>query len=67
MLAGEVPTSTTIGEMPLRGTEVLAKFMYDNGVTAQQVPAAAIVTNQFIAYANAFDHKAFIAQAKAMR
>jgi NitT/TauT family transport system substrate-binding protein len=67
MLAGEVPTSMTIGEMPLRGTEVLAKFMYDSGVTAQVVPATAIVTNQFIEYANGFDHQAFIAQAKQMR
>jgi len=67
MLAGEVPTSMKIGEMPLRGTEVLTQFMYDNGVTAQVIPATAIMTNQFIAYANGFDHKAFIAQAKQMR
>ena len=46
---------------------VLTKFLYDNGLTSQPIPASAIVTNQFIPYANDFDHKAFIAQAKAMR
>jgi hypothetical protein len=53
--------------MPLRGAAVLAKFMYDNGLTAQIVPAQAIATNQFIPYANDFDHRAFIARVKAMR
>jgi NitT/TauT family transport system substrate-binding protein len=61
------PTSTTIGLIPLRGVKVYTKFMYDNGLTAQLVPATAVVTGQFIPYANDFDHKAFIAQAKAMR
>jgi NitT/TauT family transport system substrate-binding protein len=66
MLAGYDPTSMRIGEMPLRGIEVLTKFMYDNGLTTQVVPASAIVTNQFIDAANAFNHQAFIAQAKQM-
>jgi NitT/TauT family transport system substrate-binding protein len=67
MLAGYDPTSKRIGEMPLRGIEVLTKFMQDNGLTTQIVPASAIVTNQFIDYANDFNHTAFIAQAKRMR
>jgi NitT/TauT family transport system substrate-binding protein len=67
LLAGDVPTSTTIGTMPLRGAAVLAKFMYDNGLTTVIVPASAIATNQFIAYANDFDHRAFIAQVRQMR
>jgi NitT/TauT family transport system substrate-binding protein len=67
MLAGYDPMSNKIGALPLRGIEVLTKFMYDGGLTPQLVPAAAIVTNQFIPYANDFDHQAFIAQAKLMR
>jgi len=35
-------------------------------LTSALVPAAAIVTNQFIAFANDFDKKAWIAQVKAM-
>jgi hypothetical protein len=45
---------------------VLTKFMADNGLTTSVVPASAIVTDQFIDYANDFDHKAFIAKAKAV-
>jgi NitT/TauT family transport system substrate-binding protein len=66
MLAGSDPTSSRIGEMPLLGIKVLAKFMYDNGLTKAPVPASAIVTNEFIPYANDFDRKALIAQVKAM-
>jgi hypothetical protein len=36
-------------------------------MTAQLVPAAAEVTDQFITYGNDFDHKAFAAQVKAMK
>jgi ABC-type nitrate/sulfonate/bicarbonate transport system substrate-binding protein len=61
------PTSKTIGLIPLRGVKLYTKFMYDSGLTAQLVPAEAVVTDQFIAYANDFDHPAFIARAKAMR
>jgi NitT/TauT family transport system substrate-binding protein len=67
MIAGYDPTSKRIGELPLRGMNVLARFLFDNGLTAQLVPASAIVSNQFIDYANDFDHKAFIAQVRAMR
>jgi NitT/TauT family transport system substrate-binding protein len=67
MLAGYDPLSMKIGAMPLLGIQVLSKFMYDNGLTKAPVPPAAIVTNEFIDYANDFDHKAFVAHAKAMR
>jgi NitT/TauT family transport system substrate-binding protein len=66
LLPGVNPTSMRIGEMPVRPMRVLAKFMYDNGLTSVVVPAESVVTDQFIGYANDFDHKAFIAQAKAM-
>jgi hypothetical protein len=65
-LPAEDPMSDRIGEVSLRGMQVLDNFMYDNGMTSVRVPASAIATNQFIAYANDFDHKAFIARVKAM-
>jgi NitT/TauT family transport system substrate-binding protein len=65
-LPAEDPTSKRIGEVSVRGMQVLDNFMYDNGMTSIRVPADAIVTNQFIDYANDFDHKAFIAKVKAM-
>jgi len=67
MLPGIDPSNRTIGELPLRSTAVLTKFMADNGLTAQVIPAAAIVTGQFIPYANDFDRQAFIARVKAIR
>ena len=67
LLIGGNPASMRIGEMPLRGMKILTKFMYDNGMTSALVPAQAEVTDQFITYANDFDHKAFAEQAKAMK
>jgi NitT/TauT family transport system substrate-binding protein len=61
------PTSTTIGLIPFRGVALYTKFMYDNGLTTVRVPPQAVTTDRFIAYANDFDHRAFIARAKAMR
>ena len=54
------------GSVRNHNMQVYAKFMYDNGLTTQLVPVSAVVSNQFIDYANDFDHKALIAQAKAM-
>jgi NitT/TauT family transport system substrate-binding protein len=65
--AGVDPASKRIGYMPLQGMAVYSKFLNDYGLTAQVVPVASIVTNQFIDYANDFDHEAFIAQAKKLR
>ncbi len=67
LLPATDPTSTRIGAMPLRGMKLYTKFLYDNGLTPQLVPFADVVTDQFIGYANDFDHAAFIAQAKRMR
>jgi hypothetical protein len=60
-------TNPRIGEMPVRGIEVLAKYMVDQGLTPQRIPASDLVTDRFIAFANDFDRKAFIARAKAMK
>jgi NitT/TauT family transport system substrate-binding protein len=66
-LPGADPGSNRIGYMPLNGIQIYSKFLNAAGFTKTVVPASEIVTNQFIAYANDFDHKAFIAQAKAMK
>jgi NitT/TauT family transport system substrate-binding protein len=65
-LPGTNPTSKQIGLMSSLGMGVYAKWMADNGMTAHVVPAADIVTDQFIAYANDFDHRALIAKVKAL-
>jgi hypothetical protein len=41
--------------------------MLQDGLAHVLVPANELVTNQFIAYANDFDKKAFIAWAKAQK
>ena len=66
-LAGADPSSTRIGYMPLNGVTIYNTFFYNAGLTSTLVPAAAVVTNQFIPYANDFDRKAWIADVKAMR
>jgi NitT/TauT family transport system substrate-binding protein len=60
------PGSKTIGAMNLLGLQFYAKFMNENGLMNSVVPAAAIATNEFIPYANAFDRAAFIAQVRKM-
>lgn len=67
LLPAADPMSPTIGEMPLRGMKLYTNFMYENGLTSLLVPATSITTSQFIPYANNFDHRAFITEAKAMR
>jgi hypothetical protein len=46
---------------------LLAGFMSDYGVTPVLVPAAALVTDRFTAFANGFDRTAFLARARALR
>jgi NitT/TauT family transport system substrate-binding protein len=66
-LPGIDPNSKHIGLMGVRGLGVLTSWLNDNGLTSKVVPVSAISTDAFIAYANDFDHKAFIARVKAMR
>jgi NitT/TauT family transport system substrate-binding protein len=66
LLTGSDPTSMKIGDMPMRGMRLLTRFMYENGMTQTLVPADAEDTEQFVQYANDFDHRAFIAKVKAM-
>lgn len=67
LLPGADPLSRRVGDVPLAGMQRLAKVMFDNGRTKALVPGSAVATDQFITYANDFDHQAFIAQAKQMR
>jgi NitT/TauT family transport system substrate-binding protein len=57
------PMSKKIGYIAPSGIELLSKFLVDGGLIPAAVPAA-VVSNQFIDFANAFDHRAFIAQVK---
>jgi NitT/TauT family transport system substrate-binding protein len=66
-LPGADPGSKRIGYMPLNGIQIYSKFLNAAGFSKTLVPASEIVTNQFIAYANDFDHQAFIAKAKGMK
>ncbi len=66
-LIGADPMSPRIGAMPLAGVALYCKFFNDTGLTPTLVPASEIVTNQFVAYANDFDKKAWIADVKRMR
>jgi NitT/TauT family transport system substrate-binding protein len=61
------PTSKRIGDISLRDWDVFTKWFATNGLTAGVVPVSAVATNQFIAFANDFDHKALIAQVKQLR
>jgi NitT/TauT family transport system substrate-binding protein len=66
LLPGADPTSKKVGDVSLTGMGVLSKVMFDNGDTPTLVPASAIATDQFLPYANDFDHRALMAQAKQM-
>lgn len=66
-LSGADPSNPRIGYVPLKGIALLSGFFYAGGLTSRPVPAADIVSNEFIAYANDFDKKAFIAHVKGMR
>jgi ABC-type nitrate/sulfonate/bicarbonate transport system substrate-binding protein len=58
------PSDKHIGYLSPRDLEVLSKVLTDYGLTSQTVPAPAIVTDQFIDYANDFDRAPVIALAK---
>ncbi len=65
--AGADPMNPRIGNVPYNGIALYCQFFYDAGITKSLVPAREISTNQFIAFANDFDHKAWIAEARRMR
>jgi ABC-type nitrate/sulfonate/bicarbonate transport system substrate-binding protein len=58
------PANKRIGYLSPLGLGVLSKVLQDYGLTHSLVPASAITTDQFIAFANDFDHRAVVAYAK---
>jgi hypothetical protein len=66
-LPADDPTSMTIGALPALAMDVFTRWSAANGLTKGVVPVQAVVTDRFIADANAFDHKAFVARVAAMR
>jgi NitT/TauT family transport system substrate-binding protein len=59
------PADTRIGYLSPQGLELYSQLLVDYGLAHDVVPVAAILTNQFVPFANDFDHQAVIAQAKA--
>lgn len=61
------PMNPRIGYIRPNSVALYCQFFYSAGLTSALVPASAIITNQFIAKANDFDHKAWLAEVKRMR
>jgi ABC-type nitrate/sulfonate/bicarbonate transport system substrate-binding protein len=61
------PSNMRIGYLDPKGVTLLCRFLYAAGLTSQLVPTPAVSTNQFIAFANDFDHRAVIRFAKTIR
>jgi NitT/TauT family transport system substrate-binding protein len=57
------PSNKHIGFFPPAGEDVYSKLLADFGLTKAPVPVSAVVTNQFNAFANDFDHQAVAALA----
>jgi NitT/TauT family transport system substrate-binding protein len=66
-LPGVDPLSKKIGYIPPRSVTAYVKYLVANGQMRAPIPTSVLVTDQFIDYANDFDHKAFIARVKRMR
>jgi NitT/TauT family transport system substrate-binding protein len=65
-LPGADPSSMTIGRIPPNGMAVYTNFL-GTARSAPVAPPEAIMTNEFIPFANDFDHGAFIAYARKLR
>jgi ABC-type nitrate/sulfonate/bicarbonate transport system substrate-binding protein len=66
-LPGVDPLSKKIGYISPRSVDIYSNFLFDRGLTAKVIPASVLITDQFIDYANDFDHAAFIERARKMR
>jgi NitT/TauT family transport system substrate-binding protein len=53
-----------IGSMSPKDLELYSRYLVDYGFAHQVVPGAAVVTDQFVDYANDFDHQALAKYAK---
>ena len=61
------PASKRIGYLSVRAIDLYTQYFQDAGRTTDRVPGATLVTNAFIPFANDFDRRPIIAQAKAAR
>ena len=59
------PASKRIGAIPIAGTQAYIQLLANAGVIKTALPASQVVTDEFIAFANDFDRKAFQLFAKA--
>jgi NitT/TauT family transport system substrate-binding protein len=58
------PRTGKIGAVSTAKLQLYAQALADYGMTGAVIPASAVVTNQFVDYANDFDHQTVIALAK---
>lgn len=61
------PASKRIGYLSVRAIDLYTQYFQDAGRTTDRVPGATLVTNAFIPFANDFDRRPIVAQAKAAR
>jgi NitT/TauT family transport system substrate-binding protein len=61
------PSNERIGAMSVPGLGLYSKFLVDAGMAHEVVAGSAVATDRFIRYANDFDRRALIAQAKRAR
>jgi NitT/TauT family transport system substrate-binding protein len=61
------PANKRIGLISPRGLQLYSTYLTDYGMTQAVVPGPAVATDQFIAFANDFDRRAFAAYAKGLR
>jgi ABC-type nitrate/sulfonate/bicarbonate transport system substrate-binding protein len=58
------PDSKRIGEVSMTGMQAYIQLLKDAGVSNTAIPVGQVVTGQFIAFANDFDHKSVEQYAK---
>jgi len=58
------PNNKRIGAISMTGMQAYIQLLTDTGVTKTAIPASQVVTDQFIEYANDFDHKSVEQYAK---
>jgi ABC-type nitrate/sulfonate/bicarbonate transport system substrate-binding protein len=61
------PESRRIGALSKSGVQDYIQLLVDAGVAKIKVPASEVVTDEFIEFANGFDHRAVETRAKSMR
>ena len=57
-------SNTRVCLLSPKSMELYSTYMVQYGIIQKPVPGAAVATDQFIAFANDFDHKAFEADAR---